>query len=369
MEQQIRANLAQLGGTLDTPSEKLPSYLSAVAARDTAAYNLAHATIKAARDGRVGNVTVRPGEYVNPGQALFPEIVGSDTWIEANVRETDLNYAREGQPATFTVDAYPGHVYHAKVESFSPATGSELSVLPAENATGNWVKIVQRLPLRLTPELQPGDPPRRAGLSVNVEIDTGAYHNMPALPQPDARTGRAANHAMTAIDIGRPAVAAGPNKTMITITMMVAVIMQVLDTTIANVALPHMQGSLGATQDQIAWVLTSYIVAAAIMTPATGWLAGRIGRTRLFALSLTGFTACFPCSVRPRRLTLGQMVLFRTFQGLFGAALIPISQAVMIDTYSREEHGPRDRVSGAWAIMIGPITGARSSSGYLTDAY
>ncbi len=179
LQQQIRSNLSQLGGSLDTPTEKLPSYLSAVAARDMAAYNLAHASIRAARDGRVGTVTVRPGEYVSPGQALFPEIIPGDTWIEANVRETDLTYARDGQPATFTVDAFPGHEYHGKIQSFSPATGSELSVLPAENATGNWVKIVQRLPLKLVPELGPDDPPLRAGLSVDVEIDTGTYHNMP----------------------------------------------------------------------------------------------------------------------------------------------------------------------------------------------
>jgi membrane fusion protein (multidrug efflux system) len=184
LEQQIRSELAQLGGGIDTPVQRLPNYLSALAARDTAAYNLDHATIRAAVDGRVGAISVRAGEYVNPGQALFPEINPSDTWIEANVRETDLDYARDGQPATFTVDAYPGHTFHAHVQSFSPATGSELSVLPAENATGNWVKIVQRLPLKLVPEMQQGDPPLRAGLSVNVEIDTGVYHNMPAFLRP-----------------------------------------------------------------------------------------------------------------------------------------------------------------------------------------
>ena len=161
----------------------MPSYLAALAARDTAAYNLDHATIRAAADGRVGAVTVRTGEYVQSGQNLFPQIVSSDTWIEANVRETDLTYARDGQPATFTVDAYPGHTFNARVQSFSPATGSELSVLPAENATGNWVKIVQRLPLKLTPELSPDDPPLRAGLSVNVDIDTGVYHHLPGFLQ------------------------------------------------------------------------------------------------------------------------------------------------------------------------------------------
>jgi membrane fusion protein (multidrug efflux system) len=184
LEQQIRSELAQLGGSIDTPVERLPNYLSALAARDTAAYNLDHATIRAAVDGRVGAISVRAGEYVAPGQALFPEINPGDTWIEANVRETDLDFVRDGQPVTFTVDAYPGHVFHGHVQSFSPATGSELSVLPAENATGNWVKIVQRLPLKLVPELSPGDPPLRAGLSVNVDIDTGVYHHMPAFLRP-----------------------------------------------------------------------------------------------------------------------------------------------------------------------------------------
>jgi membrane fusion protein (multidrug efflux system) len=179
LEQQIRSSLAQLSGSLDTPTERLPSYLSALAARDIARYNFEHATIRAAENGRVGTVSIRPGEYVAPGQALFPEIIIGDTWIEANVRETDLTYIRDGQEATFTVDAYPGHEFQARVHSFSPATGSELSVLPAENATGNWVKIVQRLPLKLEPEIHEGDPPLRAGLSVYVSIDTGTYHNMP----------------------------------------------------------------------------------------------------------------------------------------------------------------------------------------------
>jgi membrane fusion protein (multidrug efflux system) len=181
--QQISSDLAQLGGSLDTPTEHLPAYLSAKSARDTAAYNLDHATIVAADDGRLGAVTVRAGEYVAPGQALFPEILSNDTWIEANLRETDLTYVREGQPATFTVDAYPDREFHARVQSFSPATGSELSVLPAENATGNWVKIVQRLPLKLVPVKREGDPELRAGLSVSVEIDTGEYHHMPVFLQ------------------------------------------------------------------------------------------------------------------------------------------------------------------------------------------
>ncbi|HTJ65736.1 MAG TPA: HlyD family secretion protein [Alphaproteobacteria bacterium] len=183
IQHQIDSNVAQLGGNIDTPDQQLPTYLTALSARDTAAYNLDKATIRAAADGRIGAVTVRTGEYVAPGQNLFPQVVQDDTWVEANVRETDLTHVRDGQPATFTVDAYPGEVCKAHVQSFSPATGSELSVLPAENATGNWVKIVQRLPLKLVPIPGECNITLRAGLSVNVEIDTGAYPHLPAFLQ------------------------------------------------------------------------------------------------------------------------------------------------------------------------------------------
>jgi DHA2 family multidrug resistance protein len=154
-----------------------------------------------------------------------------------------------------------------------------------------------------------------------------------------------------------------PNRAMITVVTMAATVMQVLDTTIANVALPHMQGSLGATQDQIAWVLTSYLVAAAITTPVTAWIALRIGRTRLFVLALGGFTlASMLCGVAA---TLPQMVLFRLLQGVFGAALVPLSQAILLDSYPRDQVG---RAMGIFmmGVMVGPILGP-VIGGYLTD--
>ena len=154
-----------------------------------------------------------------------------------------------------------------------------------------------------------------------------------------------------------------PNKTMISIVVMTATIMQVLDTTIANVALPHMQGSLGATQDQIAWVLTSYLVASAISTPVTGWLASQLGRTRLFTIALAGFTvASMLCGIAT---TLPEMVLFRLLQGIFGAALVPLAQATLLDTYPRHEVG---RAMGMFSmgVMVGPILGP-IVGGYLTD--
>src|SRR5579862_5446232 len=118
------------------------------------------------------------------------------------------------------------------------------------------------------------------------------------------------------------------NRPMISVSIMAATVMQVLDTTIANVALPHMQGSLSATQDQIAWVLTSYIIAAAIMTPLTGWLADRFGRKPVFLISIIGFTiASALCGMA---FSLDQVVFFRLLQGACGAALVPLSQAVLL---------------------------------------
>ncbi|HUN68576.1 MAG TPA: MFS transporter, partial [Burkholderiales bacterium] len=118
---------------------------------------------------------------------------------------------------------------------------------------------------------------------------------------------------------------------------MLATIMQTLDMTIANVALPHMQGTMGATQDQIAWVLTSYVVAAAIFMPLMGFLAARFGRKRIFMWSVAGFTVASMLCGAAQNLT--QMVLFRLLQGVFGASLVPLSQSVLLDSYPRDKHG------------------------------
>jgi len=149
----------------------------------------------------------------------------------------------------------------------------------------------------------------------------------------------------------------------ITICVMLATIMQALDTTIANVALPYMQGSLSATQDQINWVLTSYIVAAAIMTPPTGWLARRFGRKRLFLVSIVGFTAAsLLCRIAT---SLPEIVAFRLLQGVFGAALVPLSQAVLLDINPPERQGSAMALWGV-GVMVGPILGP-TLGGWLTD--
>jgi MFS transporter, DHA2 family, multidrug resistance protein len=157
--------------------------------------------------------------------------------------------------------------------------------------------------------------------------------------------------------------ASAQNVPLITGAVMAATLMNSLDTTIANVALPHIQGSVSASADQITWVLTSYIVAAAIMTPMTGWLASRFGRKRVMQLSIIGFTiASGLCGIAN---SLGEIVGFRLLQGIFGAALVPMSQAILLDINPPEKHGSAMAIWGMGAIL-GPILGP-GLGGWLTD--
>ncbi|NKF22055.1 DHA2 family efflux MFS transporter permease subunit [Solimonas marina] len=152
---------------------------------------------------------------------------------------------------------------------------------------------------------------------------------------------------------------------LITMSVMAATMMQALDSTIANVALPHMQGSLSAASDQISWVLTSYIVAAAIATAPTGFLARRFGLKQLFLTSIVGFTiASMLCGIAT---SLTEIVVFRLLQGLFGAALVPLSQTVLLDTYPPEQHGSAMSLWGM-GVMLGPILGP-TLGGWLTEYY
>jgi MFS transporter, DHA2 family, multidrug resistance protein len=161
--------------------------------------------------------------------------------------------------------------------------------------------------------------------------------------------------------------AMSPNlrRMLVTVCAMTATIMQALDTTIANVALPYMQGSLSASLDQINWVLTSYIVAAAIMTAPIGWLADRFGRKKLFMICVAGFTvASFLCALAQN---IEEIVLFRLLQGMAGAALVPLSQSVLLDAYSVEERGSAMAIWGI-GVMLGPIMGPTLGA-WLTDNY
>jgi MFS transporter, DHA2 family, multidrug resistance protein len=168
---------------------------------------------------------------------------------------------------------------------------------------------------------------------------------------------------MTAVAQGGQA--APLNRGMITLSIMLATLMQTLDSTIANVALPHMQGSLAASQDEITWVLTSYIVAAAIATPLTGWLADRFGVKRLLGFAIAGFTlASALCGLSN---SLGAIVGSRLLQGVFGASLVPLSQSILLDINPRERQGQAMAVWGM-GVMVGPVLGP-TLGGWLTDSY
>jgi MFS transporter, DHA2 family, multidrug resistance protein len=155
------------------------------------------------------------------------------------------------------------------------------------------------------------------------------------------------------------------NRPAITACIILAVVMQALDTTIANVALPYMQGSVSASADQINWVLTSYIVAAAIMTPPSGFLANRFGRKRVLNVAVAGFVAASVlCGIAQ---SLPEIVAFRLLQGLFGAALVPIAQSILLDIYTPEERGSAMALFGV-SVMVGPVLGP-VIGGYLTDQF
>src|SRR3954466_3417797 len=152
---------------------------------------------------------------------------------------------------------------------------------------------------------------------------------------------------------------------IVTVGVMSAVLLQVLDTTIANVALPHMMASMSATQESINWVLTSYIVASAIAIPITGWLADRVGRKRLFVWSVVAFTAASAACAVAQNLT--EMVIFRALQGVSGAFLVPIAQALLFDINQPAKHGRAMAMFGM-GVMIGPILGP-VLGGWLTENY
>ena len=172
--------LAKLGGNLNTPVEQMPAYLAALSQVDEQQRQLDHTVVRAPFDGIVTQVdSLQPGTLVISALSSFSTtsavgLVSTDNvWVEANMKETDVTNVRIGDPVEVTIDTYPGRTWHGHVDSISPATGSDFSVLPSENASGNWVKVTQRLTARIKLDIKPGDPLLRAGMSTDVSIDTG----------------------------------------------------------------------------------------------------------------------------------------------------------------------------------------------------
>jgi membrane fusion protein (multidrug efflux system) len=172
LQQRIARVEAALGGEPDKPTDRFAAVRERQAVRDRAALDLANTEIKAPRAGVVLNVRLQLGEQVKAQTPLFSLVADRRPWVEANFKETDLTHVTVGQRATVVLDMHPDITWEAEVESISPATGAEFSILPPQNASGNWVKVVQRLPVKLRLVERAGEPPLRAGMTAYVSIDT-----------------------------------------------------------------------------------------------------------------------------------------------------------------------------------------------------
>jgi membrane fusion protein (multidrug efflux system) len=179
VSQEAASALADLDGNPDEPVDRQPSVRQAQAMLDRARLNLSYTVIRAPIDGIVTKVEqLQIGDYVNAAAPLFALDSREDVWVEANFKETQLTHMRPGQSASFSVDAYPGKTFLGRVVSTSPGTGSSFSLLPPENASGNWVKVVQRLPVRLSVDATHAGVPLAAGMSVTAEVDTEHHRSL-----------------------------------------------------------------------------------------------------------------------------------------------------------------------------------------------
>jgi membrane fusion protein (multidrug efflux system) len=188
LKQQAQVQLARLNGNPDLPIDEHPLYRQVKAQVDEAQRQLDHATVRAPFDGIVTQVdSLQPGTYLVSATAALTNtgavalVSTEQVWVDAHLKETDLTNVKPGDRAEISVDSYPGRTWAGTVQSISPGTGSEFSILPAQNASGNWVKVVQRVPVRIHVDRKPGDPILRAGMSVVVDIDTGHRRSLAEL--------------------------------------------------------------------------------------------------------------------------------------------------------------------------------------------
>lgn len=201
-DSQVLSARAALAGNPDIPTDQHPEVLEAQASLNAAELDLSHTRITAPRDGVVTQTDrLQPGQYVTPSTAVLALMATGSSWVEANYKETDLEHMREGQAVTLEFDGYPGRTFEGSVGSIGAGTGSEFALIPAQNASGNWVKVVQRVPVRIALDASADLPPIRAGMSATVDVDTGRTRG---LPQPVEKV-------LAAVGIGGQPAAAAEN--------------------------------------------------------------------------------------------------------------------------------------------------------------
>ena len=262
-------------------------------------------------------------------------------------RKTNCAGCSPGQPVDIYVDAL-GRTFKGYVDGLGSASGERFSLLPPENATGNYVKVVQRIPVRI--DLAPGQ---------NSTI--AWYRACRSNPRcGSSERGSGWRSVRTSLS---PRYAINPWPIAFTVT--IATFMEALDTSIANVALPHIAGSLSATADQATWVLTSYLVSNGIILPLGAWLSEVMGRKRFYMTCVALFTVCsFLCGIAP---SLGMLILFRVLQGAGGGGLQPSEQAILADTFPPERLGMAFAIYGM-AVVLAPSIGP-TLGGWITDNY
>ena len=336
---------------------------SAAAAVQLAENNLAYTVIRAPFDGIAGNRAAELGQHVTPATQLIAVApLRERLYVVANFKETQLRRMQPGMKVRLIPDIDPNAAVDGRVDSLAPATGALFSLLPPENATGNFTKVVQRVPVKLM--LDPAEAAQaswlRAGLSVTAEVDTRGPDAQRLGLFGDRRGHTRARRAMTAATdrltwrqwVGFMA-------------MVLGMFMAILDIQIVSASISDIQAGLAASPDEASWVQTSYLIAEIVMIPLSGWLSRLLSTRVLFVASALGFTlfslACAGAS------SLSEMVMFRAAQGFIGGAMIPTVFATTFLLFSDEKRTQMSVLIGLTATMaptIGPTLG-----GWLTDQY